>query len=112
LERLAEKGYLQNNRQLIVENNFLTSPQLVEVISSMKNLEKLDVDLTLEDLARVFQSCSKLVELHITTDGCEMLEMAEHLKDQLRSVFQKLRCLDLLCFIDNGSWPVIQEMLT
>jgi len=97
-----------------VENNFLPSPQLVEVISSMKNLEKLDLDfnLTLEVLACVFQSCSKLVELHITTDGCEMLEMAEHLKDQLRSVFQKLRCLNLVCFIDNGSWPVIPKMLT
>jgi hypothetical protein len=68
--------------------------------------------MTLEDLARVFQSCSKLVELRIATYGCETLEMAEHLKDQLRSGFQKLRCLNLVCLIDNGSWPVIQEMLT
>jgi hypothetical protein len=114
LERLAEDGFLQNNRKLI-EANFSHNSQLIEVISSMKNLEILVItcnNLTLEDLAPVFQSCSKLIELRIATYGSKTFEMAEHLKDQLRSGFQKLRCINLVCCIDNGSWPVIQEMLT
>ena len=100
---------------MIVENNFLPSPQLVELIYSMKNLEKLDIfdyNLTLEDLARVFQSCSKLIELDIVTRNYKSLEIAKHLKDQLKSGFQRLRRLDLVCKIDKDSWPVTQEMLT
>jgi len=114
LERLAEDGYLKNNRKLI-EANFSHNSQLIEVISSMKNLEILVItcnNLTLEDLAPVFQSCSKLIELRIATWSYNSFEMAEHLKDQLRPGFQKLRCLNLLCCVDNGSWPMIQEMLT
>jgi hypothetical protein len=115
LERLAEKGYLQNNQQLkhVLYNLSHISPFL-ELICSMENLEKLDLDykLTLEDLARVFQSCSKLIELRIATFGCKTHKMAEHLKNQLKPGFQRLRRLELVCFIDNGSWPMFKEMLT
>jgi hypothetical protein len=114
LEHLAVEGYLQNNQQLKhVLHDFSHIPMFFEVICSMKNLEKLDFNykMTLEDLARVFQSCSKLVKLRIATYGCETLEVAEHLKDQLRPGFQKLRCLNLVCLIDDDSWPVIQKML-
>jgi hypothetical protein len=81
----------------------------------MENLEKLDLgeqELIPEDLANVFQYCSKLTNLHIATFDYRTLEMDEHLKIQLRSGFQKLRCLDLECLVYNDTWPVIQEMLT
>jgi hypothetical protein len=116
LERLAGEGCLQNNRKLNVIFDCSCNSRLVEVICSMKNLEKLDMsgyDLTPEVLAHVFQSCSKLIELDVGTRWeYKTLEMTEHLKNQLKSGFQRLRCLDLVCFIDDDSWPVIQEMLT
>jgi hypothetical protein len=115
MEHLAVEGYLQNNQQLKhVLHNFSHIPTFLEVICSMKNLEKLDLDykLTLEDLARVFQSCSKLVELRIATYGCKTHKMSEHLKNQLRSGFRKLRRLKLGFSIDNDTLPVFQEMLT
>jgi hypothetical protein len=115
LERLAEEGYLQNNRQLDLQFDCSCSSQFVKLISSMKNLETLrsfGKELTLEDLAHVFQSCSKITNLRINANGCKISEMAEHLKFQLRSGFQKLRRLRLVCFINNDSWPGIQEILT
>jgi hypothetical protein len=115
LERLADEGYLKNNQQLKeFESCFLPISPFVEVICSMKNLEKLNLeyDLTLEHLALVFQSCSKLVELNISAFEFEMDKMTEDLIDKLRPGFQRLRCLDLFCFIDNDSWPRFQEMLT
>jgi hypothetical protein len=124
LERLAGEGYLQSNRQFICYINwdqFLMkldcsrSSRFVKLICSLKNLEKLNLfgyDLTLVDLSHVFQSCSKLTSLYVTTNEYKMLEMDEHLKNQLKPGFQRLRCLDLVCYIDNDSWPVIQEMLT
>ncbi len=114
LELLAGGGYLQNNRRLDMAFNWSRSSRFVELICSMKNLEKLDTfeyDLTPDVLAHVFQSCSKLIELHIET-YYKTLEIAEHVNNQLRSGFQKLRCLYLVCFIDNDTWPVIQRMLT
>ena len=91
------------------------SSQCFELICSMKNLESLNLfenELTPDVLAHVFQSCSKLTELHIATYNYKTLGMAEHLKNELRSDFQKLGCLDLMCFIDDNSWLVIQEILT
>ena len=75
----------------------------------MKNLEQLDLhcDLTLEDLALVFQSCSKLVVLDIYI---HQFEMGEVVIDQLKPGFQRLRRLNLECAI--VSWAGIQEMLT
>jgi hypothetical protein len=114
LERLAGEGYLQNNRRLNVEFDCSQSFRFVELICSMKNLKTLRLfgkEMTLEDLARVFQSCSKLNDLFIPANGRKMSEVAEHLKNQLRPGFQKLRRLGLKQ-IDDDSWPVIQEMLT
>jgi hypothetical protein len=115
LRRLAKDGYLQNTRQIRMPGFKLFWPfrsQLVKVICSMKNLEKiyLNWQLTLEDLAHVFQSCSKITNLQIVTYDCKTLEMTEHLKNQLRSGFQKLRRLDVV--FDKDSWPLTQEMLT
>ena len=115
LERLASEGYLQNNRRLNVEFDCSQSSRFVELICSMKNLESLDLnehDLNPDVLARVFQSCSKLVEMDIAIQKYKTHEMAEHLKDQLRSGFKKLRRLDLVFSIDDDTWLVIQEMLT
>jgi hypothetical protein len=115
LERLAREGYLQNNRRLDLQFDCSCSSRFVELICSMKNLESLDLDehdLTPDDLAHVFQSCSKLIEMDIAIEKYKTYEMAEYLKNQMRPGFQKLRRLDLVCFIDNDSWPVIQEILT
>jgi len=117
LELLAEEGYLQANRRYFSFAHFLDcSPRsrFVELICSMTNLQSLDIvghELTPDVVARVFQSCSKLTNLHIWIHNCKTLEMDEHL-NQLRSGFQRLRRLKFRCFIDNGTWPVIQEMLT
>ena len=115
LERLVEEGYLQNNRKLGVNLYVSLSSRFVEVICSMKNLESLGLgahDLTPDVLAHVFQSCSKITNLFVSTKTYKTLEMAEHLKNQLKSGFQKLRYFIFECSIDNDTWPVIQEMLT
>ena len=115
LERLAREGFLQNNRKLGGTFNLFRSSRFYEVISSMRNLETLNLfgyGLTLHSLAHVFQTCPKLINLHIVTYECKTPDMIEHLKNQLTSGFQKLRCLDIVCFINNDSWPMIQEMLT
>ena len=115
LERLAVERYFLNNRKLIVTFKGFRSSRFDELICSMKNLETLIsfyYYLTPEFLARVFQSCSKLIELDIANFGRETREIAENLKNQLKSGFQRLRYFSFLCFITNDSWPRIQEMLT
>ncbi len=117
LERLAEEGYLQNNRRLDVDFHWKRSSRFAGVICSMKNLETLNLfedELPLDTscLAHVFQSCSKLIELDIWIHECKTLEMDEHLKNHLRFGFQRLRFFSLSCSIDNDSWPVLLEMLT
>ena len=114
LERLAEKGHLQNTKKCEgFEFDMLHTSSFLKVICSMKNLEKLTLKtyhLTLEDLAPVFQSCSNLIELNIFATGSEIDEMGEVLIDQLRSGFRRLRRVD--CSIVNNSWPGIPEMLS
>jgi hypothetical protein len=114
VERLAEKGYFQNTRQFIgFESDLSNISSFVKIICSMKNLEKLTSNAdhqTLGDLALVFQSCSKLIELDISTYKFELDKMDGALIDQLRPGFQRLRCLDLYCSM--VSWSGIQEMLT
>jgi hypothetical protein len=82
----------------------------------MKNLEKLylwDCELTLEQLAHLFWSCPKLVELSLKPFTCTQLGIDKKLKNHLRPGFRKLRRLELDdCRIYMKSWPVIQEMLT
>ena len=117
LERLAGEGYLQNTQKFTeLESYFLHISPFVKVICSLKNLKKLDLycecERTLEDLARVFQSCSKLTELNTSAFGCKMDEMTEDLIDKLRPGFQRLRRLDILCSINNDSWLGFQKMLT
>ena len=116
LERLAEKGYLQNTRHLgVFEFDSLLTSSFVPFFCSMKNLEKLTLtvdDLKLEDFAPVFQSCSNLSELNISATVFKIDEMDGDLVDQLRSGFRKLRRLGIRYCINNDSWQGIQEMLT
>jgi hypothetical protein len=111
LERLAEKGYFQNTQQFHrCQFSLYNNSSFVKIIRSMKKLEILTTDahyLTLEDLALVFQSCSKLVVLDIYI---HQFEMDEAVIDQLKPGFQRLRRLNLECAI--VSWAGIQEMLT
>ena len=115
LKRLAGEGYLQNIRQLEVDR-VIRSPLIVELICLMKNLETLDLrdqEMTLDSLAHVFQSCSKITRLHISKFEYTRFEMSEHLKNQLRSGFQRLRFFGFTTSsINNDSWPLIQETLT
>ena len=116
LERLAEKGYLQNTRHLgVFEFDSLLTSSFVPFFCSMKNLEKWTLtvyDLKLEDFATVFQSCSNLSDLNISATVFKIDEMGEVLVDQLRSGFRKLRRLGIRYCINNDSWQGIQEMLT
>ena len=114
VERLAEKGYFKNTQQFIgFESDLSNISSFVKIICSMKNLEKLTSNADhqrLGDLALVFQSCSKLIKIHIPTLKFEFDNMDGALIDQLRPGFQRLRCLDLDCSM--VLWAGIQEMLT
>ena len=116
LERLAEKGYLQNTRHLgVFEFDSLLTSSFVPFFCSMKNLEKWTLtvyDLKLEDFATVFQSCSNLSDLNISATVFKIDEMDGDLVDQLRSGFRKLRRLYIKYCINDDSWPGIQKMLT
>ncbi len=120
LKRLADGGYIKNNRQWIMSVGWSRGPWLFPVIRSMNNLEKLhlfECNLTLtEDLPQLFQSCPQLKDLRIRLFDpnrveCERLkQMNEHPKNELRSGFQRLRLLKFYWGID--SWSVIQEIFT
>jgi hypothetical protein len=124
LELLAGEEFLQTNRQFICnlpgfqiirELDCSRNSRFVELICLMKNLEELnlcDYELTPDDLAHVFHSCSKLTNLYVPRHKYKTQKMDEHLKNQLRSGFQRLRCLHLECSINSDTWPMIQEMLT
>jgi hypothetical protein len=115
LERLAEGGFLQNNRQLNTTLHCSINSRFVKMLCSMKNLDTLrlfDYKLTPDVLAHVIQSCPKLINLQIGAHDFKTFERAQHLKNQLRSGFQKIRYFELRCLIGKDSWLVIQEMLT
>ena len=117
LERLAEKGYLQNTRHLgVFEFDSLLTSSFVPFFCSMKNLETFTCGnadyVKLEDFAPMFQSCSELRELSIKATVFKIDEMDGDLVDQLRSGFRKLRRLGIRYCINNDSWQGIQEMLT
>jgi hypothetical protein len=113
LKRLADGGFLANNRQWIVDVGWSRGPWLFEVIRSMTNLETLsllDCQLTLSDLPQLLRSSTKLTYLRLKLIDRLKLEMNEELKNELRSAFQRLQIIGLSWDID--SWPVIQEIFT
>jgi hypothetical protein len=120
LRRLADGGYFQNTRQMMVDSWWPSIPRFFRVICSMTNLEKLELlgwklTLTEEDLVRLFQSCPKLTELHLRLCDSNrfdylMLESNEELENELRPGFERLRLFELKWQIN--SWPIIQRIFT
>jgi hypothetical protein len=112
LNRLADGGFLKNNRQWIVSVGWSRDPWLFQVIRSMSNLETLNLlkcKLTLTDLQQLFRSCPKLTELRLMLFDRQNLEMNVSLKNVLRPGFQRLRLLEIELEIDLCL--VIQEIL-
>jgi len=115
LERLAEKDFFQNNRKLYVLSLWPLSPLLLRVGRFMNNLERVDLsecDVTFENLAHLFRPCPKIVKLNLKLLPLKKWKMNEDLKNKIRLGFQKLRYIVLQSYIDNNSWPVLQEILT
>jgi hypothetical protein len=120
LRRLADGGYFQNTRQMIVDSWWPSIPRFFRVICSMTSLEKLELlswklILAGEDLAQLFRSCPRLTELHLRLRDSKrfdhhMLESNEELENELRPGFERLRLFELHWSID--SWPVIQGIFT
>jgi hypothetical protein len=112
LERLADGGFLKNNRQMIVILRWPSFPRFCQVVRSMTKLEKLEIldsKLTLtQDVPQLFQSCPKLTELRMKLVESQNLEMNEDLRNDLRSGFQRLQLFELDWEIDG--WPVIQKI--
>ena len=118
LERLADGGYLQNNRRMFVKFDRKFIARLLRVTCSMTHLDKLHLlklSLTLtEDLPKLFRSCPKLTDLYIGFSGRDGVErdmltkMNEDAKNVLRSGFQRLVELNWAIY-----WfPEIQEIFT
>jgi hypothetical protein len=81
----------------------------------MRNLKTLRLwgnELTLGDLAHVFQSCPQITNLFLDNFRYTMFEMSEQLKIQLRSGFERLQCFAFESSINIFLWPVVQETLT
>jgi hypothetical protein len=113
LKRLADGGFLVNNRQWIVSVGWLRDPWLFQVVRSMNNLEKLNLlgcNLTLADVPQLFRSCPKLAELHLMLVENRKVEMGEKLKNELRPGFQRLRHFEFDW--DMNPRQIIQEILT
>ena len=113
LEWLVDRGYFQNNRQMIV-NSWWQSIRFFRFILSMNNLAKLSLLhwtlILTQAVPQLFRSCPKLTELHLRLLESQELEMNEDLKNELRTGFQKIRLCELICKI--GSWQIMQEMFT
>ena len=119
LKRLADGGFLKNNRQWIVDVGWSRGPWMFQVIRSMNNLEKVNLVCNLtqtEDLQQLFRSCPTLTDLRVGLFDPNQVErerfeqMNEETKNELRSGFQTLRLLKLYWYIDLC--PEIQEILT
>ncbi len=116
LKQLAMNGVLNNNRSMAVLTGVgLCSRYYKQATLSMKNLEKLvllNFHLTLEELAHLFQSCRKLIELRFKLFDCDYWEIDQHLKKPLREGFQRLQICEIHSYILPFSWPVFQEIVT
>jgi hypothetical protein len=114
LELLRDEGYLQNNCELVLECGTPLGPRFLQVIRSMKNLEKLDLFeyyALFSDLAHLFQSCPMMTHLRLNFDGQDKWNSKKHLsQDQLRLGFQKLQQLEIAGYIVN-SGHIVMEIL-
>jgi hypothetical protein len=114
LNRLVDRGFLKNNREMFVSLCRRSVPRLFRIIRSMTHLEKLSLlecQLTLtEDVPQLFRSCPTLTELHVRIVKSQKSRMNKVLKNQLRKGFERLRLLELDWYIN--SCPAIQEIFT
>ena len=117
LELLVDEGFLKNNCELVIssadcmvaqfERRTLGSRYL-QVIYSMNNLEKLvilEYDMTVADLAHLFQSCPNISHLRLKLFRHDILESKNDLlQNQLRLGFQKLQHLQIAGhFLHSGN---------
>ena len=109
LELLVDEGFLKNNCELgmpsadgiIAPFERALGSRFLQVIYSMNNLEKLDImeyDVTVADLARLFQSCPNIILLHLKLFRIFTLDSENDPKsqNQLRLGFQKLQHLKIV----------------
>ena len=113
LKRLADGGFLINNRQWIVDVGWSRGSWMFQVIRSMNNLEKLSLlecKLTLTDVSQLFRSCPKLTELRLMLFDNQKVGTGEELKNELRPGFQRLRRFEFDWDMNSGQ--VVQEIFT
>ena len=116
LELLVDEGFLKNNCELVMSSADCVVAQFegrtlgsryLQVIYSMNNLEKLvilEYDMTVADLAHLFQSCPNIIHLHLKLFRHDILESKNDLsQNQLRLGFQKLQHLKIVgdCYSEN-----------
>ena len=117
LELLVDEGFLKNNCELVIssadcmvaqfEGRTLGSRYL-QVIYSMNNLEKLvilEYDMTVADLAHLFQSCPNIIHLRLKLFRQDLWDMKDDLSlNQLILGFQKLQLLEVAGhFLHSGN---------
>jgi hypothetical protein len=114
LELLRDEGYLKNNCELVLECGMPLGQRFLQVIRSMKNLEKLDLFeyyAIFSDLVHLFQSCPKMTHLRLNFDGQDKWDSEVNLsQDELRLGFQKLQHLEIAGYIVN-SGNIVMEIL-
>ena len=103
LKLLVDEGFLKNNCELVISSPFnsrLLGSQYLHLIYSMNNLRKLDIveyEVTVADLAHLFQSCPNIIHLHLKLFRHDILESKNDLsQNQLRLGFQKLQHLKIV----------------
>ena len=112
LDLLEHKGFLKNNCELQFAEEQMTmimpferplGLRFLEVIRSMHNLEKLDImeyDVTFSELAHLFQSCPKIIHLHLRLARQDTWDSEEDLsRNQLKLGFQKLQLFKMAGYI-------------
>ena len=113
MELLADEGRLKNNCALVVDTERPLGPRFLQIKCSMTNLKILDImeyELKFSDLACLFQSCAKLIELRMKLSQCINSEIDEDCRSHIRLGFQRLRWFELVCILVN-SWELVQEIL-
>ena len=124
LKLLVDEGFLKNNCELVISSPFnsrLLGSQYLHLIYSMNNLRKLDIveyEVTVADLAHLFQSCPNIIHLHLKLFRHDILESKNDLsQNQLRLGFQKLQHLQIAChFLHSGNqmfleiFPCVQNV--
>ena len=121
LEVLVDEGFLKNNCELgmpsadgiIAPFERALGSRFLQVIYSMNNLEKLDImeyDVTVADLAHLFQSCPNITHLHLKVVPQDIWNTKDDLsQNQLRLGFQKLQLFEIIgSFLPSGNQMLLK----